>query len=76
MTQHRSAIKTKKNDQPVANHFNLLHHSIHNLRVIAIEQNDSWDNRSRKAKENFWECQLKTTSPFGLNIRNDLPAYH
>ncbi|KAJ8026567.1 hypothetical protein HOLleu_31436 [Holothuria leucospilota] len=53
MTQHRSAIKTKKIDQPVANHFNLPHHSIDKLLFIAIEQNDSWDNRSRKDKRKF-----------------------
>ncbi|PIK43184.1 hypothetical protein BSL78_19969 [Apostichopus japonicus] len=74
MTQHRSAIKTKKIYQPVANHFNLQNHSIENLRVIAIDQNDSWTDKSRKAKENFWELNLKTTAPFGLNIRNDLPS--
>ncbi|KAJ8032973.1 Zonadhesin [Holothuria leucospilota] len=54
MTQHRSAIKTKKVEQPVANHFNLPRHSTDNLRVIAIEQNSSWNNRSRKQKEHFW----------------------
>ena len=75
MTQHRSAIKTKKVKQPVANHFNLPHHSIYNLRVIAIDQNDAWTDQIRKAKENFWEFNLKTTAPFGLNIRSDLPAY-
>ena len=74
MTQHRSAIKTKKVDQPVAKHFNLPNHSIANLRVIAIDQNNSWTDKSRKAKENFWELNLKTTVPFGLNIRNDLPT--
>ena len=74
MTQHRSAIKTKKVEQPVANHFNLPHHSITNLRVIAIDQNDAWTDKTRKAKENFWELNLKTTVPFGLNIRSDLPA--
>ena len=74
MTQHRSAIKTKKLVQPVAKHFNLADHSIENLRVIAIEQNSSWSEKSRKAKENYWELNLKTTAPFGLNIRNDLPT--
>ena len=74
MTQHRSAIKTKKVDQPVAKHFNLPNHSITNLRVIAIDQNNTWSDKSRKAKENFWELNLKTTAPFGLNIRNDLPT--
>ena len=74
MTQHRSAIKTKKIAQPVAKHFNLVNHSIENLRVIPIEQNSSWSDKSRRAKENFWELNLKTTAPFGLNIRNDLPT--
>ena len=42
MTQHRSPINTKQVDQPVAQHFNSLQHSMDNLRVIAIDQNDNW----------------------------------
>ena len=74
MTGHRSAIKTKKFQQPVARHFNMADHSIENLRVIGIEQNNSWPSETRKARENYWELNLKTTTPFGLNIRNDLPT--
>ena len=74
ITQRRSAIKTKKVEQPVANHFNLPRHSTDNLRVIAIDQNSSWNNRSRKQKEHFWIGMLQTMTPSGLNIRSDLPA--
>ena len=74
ITQHRSAIKTKKLNQPIAFHFNLPHHSTDNLRVIAIDQNSSWNNRSRKQKEHFWIGMLQTMTPSGLNIRSDLPA--
>lgn len=48
MAQHRSAVKTQKFDLPVAKHFNLPHHSINDLCVIAIDQNETWTDKARK----------------------------
>ena len=58
MTQHRSAIKTEKLTQLVANYFNLTGHSIENSKVIAIEQNNAWSDKECRAKETFWELNL------------------
>jgi len=35
---HRSDIRTKKTDKPVAEHFNLVGHSIKDLTIMVIEK--------------------------------------
>ena len=61
-----SKIRTKKTEDPVANHFIQNNHSITNLKVTAIERVFGTETY-RKTKEAFWIKKLKTLEPEGLN---------
>jgi GIY-YIG catalytic domain len=68
LTDHRSNIKLKK-QTPIAIHFNSDHHSVADLRAVAIEKIRN-PNRSiivRRQREQFWQIKLGTKYPHGLN---------
>ena len=68
---HRSSIYTNDQESPIGPHFNLPGHSWHDMSVIAIETNSTWSDRERQDKEKFWQHQLKTFMPHGLNKSAD-----
>ena len=68
MNGHRSDIRTKKVDKPVAAHFNQPDHSMGDLEVMGIEKIHSDDARRRKYRESHWIYELATLTPSGLNI--------
>ena len=69
LNSHRSDIKRKNIDKPVAAHFNKPGHSSTDLAVMVIDQ--LWGNDSviRKIREERWITILQTASPGGLNLR-------
>lgn len=68
VTDHRSAIKLKKNT-PIGLHFNSPLHSILDLSIIGIEliNKDKESQVNRKQREKFWQRNLGTVYPRGLN---------
>ena len=67
MNGHRSDIRTKKVEKPVAAHFN---HSLEDLEVMAIEKIDRDDTTHRRHRESYWIFELPTLAPSGMNIDN------
>ena len=70
-THHRSSIRLKKPTN-VALHFNLPDHSNLPLRIIPLEQCQTFPSplhttSHRKHRERIWIFKLKSYSPFGLN---------
>ncbi len=65
---HRSDVKTKKLDKPVAAHFNLPDHSIEDLEVMGIEKIHDNDPGRRKLRESYWIFKLESLAPQGLNL--------
>ncbi|XP_078535778.1 uncharacterized protein LOC144822305 [Lissotriton helveticus] len=63
---HKSAIINKKIDQPVANHFNLVDHSLSDLKIFSVEHVSK--EEPLDSRENFWMYRLKSLHPDGLNI--------
>lgn len=76
INNHLSCIRTKK-DTTIALHFNLPHHDYtRHFKIMAIEniaakiaggQNIS---QSLRTRETFWQNNLKTLHPFGINNFN------
>jgi len=68
MNGHRSDIRTRKLDKPVAAHFCQSDHSAEDLEVRGIEKiyenNPEW----RKHRESYWIFTLKTLAPEGMNL--------
>ena len=75
MRGHRSDIKCKRIDEshPVAAHFNLNGHTLNNFIVTGIEHCFDKSNSHRQNRENYWQHQLLSFKPNGLNIKNQLP---
>ncbi len=67
---HRSDVKTKKLDKPVAAHFNLPDHTIDDLEVMGIEKIHSNDPGRRRLRESYWIFELETMAPRGLNLED------
>jgi len=67
-TDHRSAIRTKK-DTPIAVHFNLPGHSLDDFSITAIEQLPFCPDalKFRLMKETTWQNLLQTFYPLGIN---------
>ena len=65
LTDHRSAIKTKKLTA-IGIHFNDILHNVENLNITPIEEEENTENR--KKKELFWIKELQCSYPFGLNF--------
>ena len=66
MSDHRSAIKLKKNT-PIGLHFNQDNHSFLDLKMTGIEIMQNNNETERKNKEGFWQRTLGTEFPKGLN---------
>ena len=65
-TSHRSDIKNKKKTSSVAKHFNLPGHSMEDLTIMVIDQED--DVKKLRKRERYWINELKTKA-HGLNRR-------
>ena len=71
INNHRSTIKTKRIQEPVAEHFNLAGHKWQDMSVVVIDHNAHWTYTGRKHKEKFWMHRLKSFRPQGMNKMND-----
>ncbi len=65
---HRSDVKTKKLDKPVAVHFDQSDHSIEDLEAMGIEKIHNNDPGRRKLRESYWIFELESLTPQGLNL--------
>ena len=65
---HRSDIRHKCTEKPVARHFNLVDHSINDLTIIVIETIHREDAEYRKRKESSWIEMIRSLAPDGLNL--------
>jgi hypothetical protein len=65
---HRSDANCKP-DLPFGRHLRSTghHDSFGKLKVIIIDHNPKWDDKSRQERESFWIRQLETLSPNGIN---------
>jgi len=72
LNQHRSAIRNKLNT-PIGLHFNSPEHSLLDLKIVAIEliKNDTTEGKYRKSREKYWQNELQTNFPKGLNGLNE-----
>ena len=66
MNNHRSDISLNKNT-PIGIHFNLPNHSLENLTVVPIELMTITSPTERRKREAFWQKELVTKYPAGLN---------
>ena len=71
INNHRSTIKTKRIQEPVAEHFNLAGHKWQDMSVVVIDHNTHWTDTERKHKEKFWMHRLNSFRPQGMNKMND-----
>ena len=65
---HRSDANCKP-DLPFSRHPRSTDHhdSFCKLKVIIINHNPKWDDKSRQERKSFWNRKLKTLSPNGIN---------
>ena len=63
---HRSNIN-KNTGTLVTQHFNQPHHTLQNMKCIAIEKIRSDSHTIRIARETFWIFKMQTLTPLGLN---------
>ena len=68
MNGHRSDIKHRRLEKPVAKYFNLINHSLEDLSIFIIEKINRGDAGFRKAKESYWIQTLQSLTPEGLNL--------
>ena len=68
MNGHRSDIKHRRLEKPVAKHFNSTGHSLEDLSIYVIEKIHREEANFRKAKESHWIQTLRTLAPEGLNL--------
>ena len=54
INDHRSDIKNRRLEKPVAEHFNSVGHFLDDLSIFAVEKIHQEDASFRKAKENYW----------------------
>ena len=66
MNAHRSCIKLNRST-PIGIHFNSINHNITHLQVTPIEQLKTDNITDRRGREFFWQLQLGTIFPKGLN---------
>ena len=65
---HRSDIRTRKTEKPVAAHFCQLEHIMEDLEVRGIEKIHRNSKKWRKERESYWIFTTRTLSPHGLNL--------
>ena len=68
MNGHRSDIKHRRLEKPVAAHFNSEGHSLQDLSIFVIEQIHREEASYRRAKESYWIQTLRSLAPEGLNL--------
>ena len=68
LTGHRSEIRHKRTEKPVARHFNLVDHSINDLTIMVIETIHMEDTEYRQRKESYWIEMIRSLAPDGLNL--------
>ncbi len=68
MNGHRSDIRTKKVDKPVAAHFCQEDHSLEDLEVKGIEQIRNNGTQWGRERESYWIFTLRTLAPEGMNL--------
>ena len=73
LNDHRSDVKTKKMEKPVAAHFNLPGHSMEELTIMVIEKIWREDVQLRRRRESYWIHHLRSVAPEGMNLE-DWPA--
>ena len=80
IAEHRSTIRCKNLNYPVAAHFVEFNHPISSLRYIGIEKvslpprGGDLENLLSK-REHYWIYHLKTLTPHGLNVEYDLRCF-
>ena len=67
---HRSDVKTKKTEKPVAAHFNLPRHSMDDLTIMVIEKIWREDVQLRRRRESYWIHHLRSVAPEGMNLED------
>ena len=65
---HRSDIKNKNNEKPVAVHFNSPGHKLSDLTILVLEQMRSNSPDLRKLRESYWIHHLHSIHPSGMNL--------
>ena len=68
LTGHRSDIKHRRIEKPVAKHFSLPDHSMEDLKLMVIEKIHREDSEYRKRKESRWIEMIRSRTPDGLNL--------
>ena len=69
INSHRSDVKLKRMEKPVAAHFNSTDHTIAaDMQIIAIERGRKDNPRLRRLRESHWIIVLKTMQPSGMNL--------
>ena len=68
MNGHRSDVKNRRLQKPVAKHFNLVNHSLEYLSIFIIEEVHRSDAGFHKAKESYWIQTLPSMTPEGLDL--------
>ncbi len=68
MNGHRSDIRTRKLEKPVAAHFSQPDHSVEDLQVCGVEQIHHSGSTWRKQRESYWIFELRTLTPNHLNL--------
>ena len=68
MNGHRSDIRTRKTEKPVATHFCQPDHSLEDLEVRGIEKIHNNSTQWRRERESFWIFTLRTLTPDGMNL--------
>ena len=67
---HRSDVKTKKMEKPVAAHFNLPGHSMEDLTIMVFEKIWREDVQLRRRRESYWIHHLRSVVPEGMNLED------
>ena len=79
ISEHHSTIRCKNSTYPVAAHFVQTNHSISSLLYIGVDHvtlaRRVGDLDNLLKLEAAWICNLKTLTPFGLDVDFDLKPF-
>ena len=68
LTGHQSDIKHRRTNRPVAKHFSLPDHSMHDLSIMVIKKIYREDTDHWRQKESHWIETIRLLTPYGLNL--------
>ena len=68
LTGHRSDIKHRRIDRPVAKHYSLPDHSMEDSSIMVIEKIYREDTDHRRRKESHWIETIQSLTPDSLNL--------